>query len=205
MKRLAKIILPHKANFYKLLHNQAEKTAEGMEALADFMKTKDWLYAEKVNELEKEADMKRRLLLDELDKTFITPFEREDIYNLSKAIDDIIDYGDSTVDEMKIFNIEPTDELLEIAEVLHEVAVSISDAVKNMENNRDLAWEYSAKVKALENHVEYLYRNSLVSLFENDDVKYILKMREIYRHLSNCADKGDLAADAIGHILVKIS
>jgi uncharacterized protein Yka (UPF0111/DUF47 family) len=74
MKKLAEIILPQRPNFYKLLHNQAEKTAEGIEALKEYMRTNDKSYAEKVTKLEEEADLKRRELLDKLDKTFITPF-----------------------------------------------------------------------------------------------------------------------------------
>ena len=204
MRKVSKLFLPAKANFYKLLSDQAEKTLEGVQALLDFMKTGDEQNAVKVREIEEQADLKRRVLLDELDKTFITPFEREDIYNLSKAIDDIIDYGNSTVEEIEIFKIKPTGELIRFAEVIMEVAKCICRAVEYLETNRSISNEYAVKVKSLENQVEMMYRNALADLFELDDIKYVLKMREVYRHLSNCADKADLAADMIGHVVVKI-
>lgn len=204
VKTLFKFFLPKKVNFYKMLFEQACKTEEGIKALLDYVNTGDSIYANLVKEIEETADLKRRVLLDELDKTFITPIEREDIYTLSKAIDDIIDYGESTVEEMEVFKLEPNEELSEIVEIMLEVAKSICFAVKYLENNRSISNEYAVKAKSLENQVERLYRNSLAKLFENEDIKYVLKMREIYRHLSNCADKGDLAADVIGHIIIKI-
>ena len=65
--------------------------------------------------------------------------------------------------------------------------------------------EHGVKAKSLENRIEKLYRNSLVKLFENEDIKYVFKMREIYRYLYNCVDKGDLATDIIVHIIIKIN
>ena len=205
MKQIFKFMLPRKVDFYIMLSEQAHKTQEGMEALLDYMKSGDHQYADKIRDIEKSADSKRRVLLDELDKTFITPFEREDIYTLSKAIDDIIDYGETTLEEMEIFGLEPTEELSTMAEIILEMTRAICLAVEYLENNRNISCENAVKAKSLENRIEKLYRNSLVKLFENEDIKYVFKMREIYRHLSNCADKGDLAADIIGHIIIKIN
>ncbi len=198
-------MLPKKVNFYQMLYEQAQKTEEGMRTLLDYMKTGQSEYASLVKEIEEAADLKRRVLLDELDKTFVTPFDREDIYTLSKAIDDIIDYGSSTVEEMEVFNLEPTEELQSMVEVMLEACKCICLAVEYMENNRNISKEYAVKVKSLENQMEKIYRKTLARLFENEDIKHVLKMREIYRHLSNCADKGDLAADVIGHIVVKLN
>jgi uncharacterized protein Yka (UPF0111/DUF47 family) len=205
MKPLLKFILPKKVDFYFMISEQAHETLVGIEALLNYMKTGNREYAEQVRAVEKTADMKRRVLLDELDKTFITPFEREDIYTLSRAIDDIIDYGESTLDEMDVFGLEPSPPLCEMVEIILELTKAICFAVDYLENNRTISSEYAVKAKALENKIERLYRNLLAKLFEQEDIKNIFKMREIYRHLSNCADKGDLAADVIGHIIIKIS
>jgi uncharacterized protein len=205
MRKLTNIFLPKKSNFYKMLFDQAQVTVEGMDYLHKYMKTKDEKLSERLNESEGVADLKRRVLLDELDKTFITPFDREDIYTLSRAIDDIIDYGDTTAEEMKLFELEAADELYEMTGIILEMTKAICRAVEYLENNKNISNEHALKAKALENQVEKLYRNSLVKLFKNDDIRYILKMREIYRHISNCADKGDLAADVIGHIIIKMN
>lgn len=205
MKKLPWFILAKKVDFYHMLFEQAQVTVEGIKVLLEYMKTGDRSYAEVLCETEGAADMKRRVLLDELDKTFITPFEREDIYTLSRAIDDIIDYGYTTVEEMELFKLGPDAELIKMVEVILDMTKAISLAVEYLENNRNISNEHALKAKALENQAEKLYRSSLVELFKNDDIKYILKMREMYRHLSNCADKGDLAADVICHIVIKMN
>ena len=91
---------PRQDKFLRMLIEQAAKTLEGMEALEDYMKNANEEAAKRVTRAEKEADEVRRILIDELLHTFITPIDREDIFALSRAIDDIIDYGYSTVDEM---------------------------------------------------------------------------------------------------------
>ena len=205
MKKILQFMLPKKVDFYALLSEQAHKTLDGIGELLEYMKSGEKSWADRVRETEQAADLKRRALLDELDKTFITPFEREDIYTLSRAIDDIIDYGDSTLEEMEVFGLEPTDELRQMVAIILDLARAICLAVDHLENSRAQSCEAVVQAKSLENKIEQLYRSLLAQLFENEDIKYVFKMREIYRHLSNCADKGDLAADAIGHIIIKMS
>lgn len=205
MINLFKIMLPKKVDFYAMLSEQAHKTLEGMDALYHYMESGNKEFADLVKEIEVAADLKRRELLDELDKTFMTPFDREDIYTLSKAIDDIIDYGNSTVEEMEVFKLTPTVELRKMVEIILELTRAICLAVDYLEKKKNISSGYAVKAKELENKIEKLYRSFLDELFENEDIKYIFKMREIYRHISNCADKGDLAADMIGHIIIKMS
>jgi len=88
-----------------MLSDQASKTLEGIEALGEFVENQNQKNANRVKEIEKEADELRRVLVEELHKTFITPMDREDIYALSRAIDDIVDYANSTVDEMEIYEV----------------------------------------------------------------------------------------------------
>lgn len=130
--------LHKKADFYGMLFEQSQKTVEGIKALSDYMETGDKTFADQVREIESMADLKRRILLDELEKMFITPFEREDIYLLSKAIDDIIDYGERTVEEMEAFALDNKEELDKMVEIILEMARNISFAVKYLENNRNI-------------------------------------------------------------------
>jgi uncharacterized protein Yka (UPF0111/DUF47 family) len=191
-------------DFYKLLDAQSEKTLEGIKQLRLYMKTDLSEDGEKLITLEKEADELRRIVIDELNKTFITPFEREDIFILSRAIDDMLDYSRSTYEEMLILGLHPTDETRSMVELILEASEGINYAIVHLKSNPRISAEHAVKAKKVENKIETEYRKCLVKLFENDDVKYILKMREIYRHLSNLADKIDYAADVIGHIIVKM-
>ncbi|MCM0650812.1 DUF47 family protein [Clostridium swellfunianum] len=191
-------------DFYKLLSAQSEKTLEGIKQLKLYMKTGLDEDGEKLVIYEKEGDELRRILIDELNKTFITPFEREDIFILSRSIDDMLDYSRSTYEEMQILGLQPTDETRSMVGLILEASEDINYSIVYLKNNPRVSAEHAVTAKKVENKIETEYRKCLVKLLENDDVKYILKMREVYRHLSNLADKIDYAADVIGHIVVKM-
>ncbi|AFK85154.1 MULTISPECIES: DUF47 domain-containing protein [Thermoanaerobacterium] len=190
-------------DFYKLLQEHSNLALKGVQALALYMTTGKDDDGEKVISIEKEADNKRKELIDELDSTFITPIEREDIYELSSAIDNILDYCETTVKEMEIYELAPTEELREMVDVILRGTELIARSVYNLDKDKKVAMDCALKAKKLENEMESYYRKHLAKLIKSDDIKYILKMREIYRHLNNCADKMDLAGEILGHILVK--
>ncbi|HEX6306510.1 MAG TPA: DUF47 family protein [Anaerolineales bacterium] len=193
--------------FLELLIQQAEYTVHGMEALTEYMRDQDDTLAERISRMESEADEVRRILIDELNRTFVTPFDREDIFALSLTIDDILDYAESTVDEMVALKVAPNSFLERMVSLLYDAAVEIHRGVQRLEDHPNVANDHAVRAKALENRVESVYREALADLFQDpddlNDVMEILKYREIYRHLSNAADRGDQAANAIGDIVVK--
>lgn len=204
------IFKPRQDDFYLLLQNQADLTLKGMEALEAFMRTGDRAAADEVVALEREEDELRRVLIDELNRNFVTPIDREDIFSLSRAIDDVLDYGYSTVDEMTLLGVEPTPHTLRMVSVLREAADHLACAVRHLKSRPKIANDHAVRAKALENQAETIYREALRALFDDikdpkDDVIRALKLREIYRHLSNAADRGDEAANIIGDIVVKMT
>jgi predicted phosphate transport protein (TIGR00153 family) len=209
---LRDIFKPKPNRFMQLLAEQATKTLEGMEALEVFMnegkKSKREAAAKQVEKVEKEADEVRRILIDELNRTFITPIDREDIFALSRAIDDIIDYGYSTVDEMVMLEVNPNPYLAQMVSLLKNATNKIYLGVLRLDDHPNVASEHAVRAKALENRVESVYREAIAELFKGtQDVEHIvemLKLREIYRHLSNAADRGDEAANIISNIVVKM-
>lgn len=192
-------------DFYKMLFEQSKKTLEGIEYLYKFITSGSDADGDRVIEIEKEADELRRLLISSLEQTFITPFEREDIYNLSRTIDDVIDYSASTVEELRLFKLGQDEKFKEMVHLLLEGTKALNEAVQYLKDHKDISSERLVKAKHMENQMEKVYRNALVELFNKDDFKYIFKMREIYRHISNAADRGDEAANIIGHIIVKMT
>ena len=189
--------------FFDLLSRQSLKSVEGLEAL--------WIYAENstkenaniVQNLEREVDELRRILIQELDQTFITPLDREDIYALSRAIDDVLDYANTTVDEMEIYEVKGDEHIKEMVNILRKAARELNDAVKILRDYPKIASEHAVKAKSYENQMEKAYHLALADLFKGTDTVYMLKMREIYRHLSNAADRGDEAANIISSIVMK--
>jgi predicted phosphate transport protein (TIGR00153 family) len=196
-------IFPKEKNFYKMLSDQVSKTLEGIEALGEFVENQNQKNANRVKEIEREADEIRRVLVEELHKTFFTPMDREDIYALSRAIDDIVDYANSTVDEMEIYEVASDEHLRVMVDILRKAAHEISDAVTILAAYPNIAMEHAVKAKFYENTMEKAYHSALADLFKKNDTVYMLKMREIYRHLSNAADRSDEAANIICSIVMK--
>jgi len=193
--------------FHKLIQEQASITFEGLKLLVKYLETQTPEISEELTMKEKEADEVRRILIDELNHSFVTPFDREDIFALSRSIDDVIDYADSTVSEMEVLKVNPTPFMRRIAALLKDAAYEIFQAVQRLQKNPDVATEHAQRAKTLENRVESVYREAIADLFKGpEDVHHVvemLKLREVYRHLSNAADRGDEAADIIADIVVK--
>ena len=193
--------------FHSLIQEQAAITLEGLKYLVKYLESHDPEIAEQLSLKEKEADEARRILIDELNRTFVTPFDREDIFTLSRTIDDVLDYANSTVSEMEILNVQPTPYMQRIASLLKDAAYEIHQAVLRLKKHPGVAIDHAQRAKALENRVEAVYREAIADLFSGPEniqhVVEMLKLREVYRHLSNAADRGDEAANAIADIVVK--
>jgi predicted phosphate transport protein (TIGR00153 family) len=193
--------------FHNLIAQQATLALEGLNLLCKYVEAQSPEMAEQLSLKEKEADEVRRILIDELNRTFVTPFDREDIFTLSRSIDDVLDYAYSTVSEMEILKVKPTVYVQRIASLLKDAAYEIHQAVLRLKKHPGVATDHAQRAKALENRVEQVYREAIADLFSGPEniehVVEMLKMREVYRHLSNAADRGDEAANVIADIVVK--
>ena len=191
-------------NFFSLLEGQCSHMCKAMERLNEYCITHDESCADDVVRIEDEADMVRRVLIDEINKTFITPIDREDLFRLSSQLDEITDYAKTSVDEIRMFKVIPDSDMEHITKTLCEMCEHIYKAVVNIEHHQAISRDEAIKVKELENTVGQQCCEALAILFEDDDFKKIFKYREIYRHLNHTADIGDMAMDNLLDILVKM-
>lgn len=177
--------------------------------LERFFKSHDSADARRVEQIEKEADELRRILIDDLNRAFVTPIDREDLFTLSRTIDDVLDYAYTTVDEIELFQLEPTELMYKMVEILRLAAEELHLGVLQLRERPQVALQHAMRAKKLENRAEGLYREALAELFQQpktlDDVMLMLKRREVYRHLSNAADRGDEAGNIISDIVVKMT
>jgi predicted phosphate transport protein (TIGR00153 family) len=207
MEWIKRFLRPRQSNFLKLLIEQGEHAVAAVEALQSYLKEPSDKNVARARQVEKDADEVRRILIDELNRTFVTPIDREDIFSLSRSIDDLIDYVYTTVEAMEVLSVEPDNALNEIVSLLLDVANEIHLALMRLEDHPGVANEHAMRAKALENRVERLYRQTVAALFQGpEDVEHVMEMlkrREVLRHLSNAADQGDQAADVITDIVVK--
>jgi uncharacterized protein len=200
---------PREDRFLTLLIQQAEYAVEANEMLLTYLKKPGEKHSAKARQIEKDADEVRRILVDELNRTFVTPMDREDIHALSRNLDDVVDYAYTTTEEMEILGIEPNEYLKRMATLLRDGAVELHLGMLRLKDHPSVANEHAMRAKALENRVERVYREAIADLFTKpndlDRVMEILKLREVYRHLSNAADRGDEAANNMSDIVVKIT
>jgi predicted phosphate transport protein (TIGR00153 family) len=196
--------------FLQLLDEQTTITLKGLELLKIYMEKRNSDVAKKIQATEKEADEVRRILIEELMRTFVTPIDREDIFSLSRAIDDVLDYANTTVDEMEILDVPTTSYMARMASLLYDASAEIQLGVERIQDHHySVASDHAQRAKALENRVETVYREAIADLFKGSkNIKHVmtmLKTREIYRHLSNAADREDVAANVIADIIMKMT
>lgn len=142
---LKEFFKPRQDKFLQLLIQQAEITQHGMECLEAYMKKRSDKQAAAVTQAEKDADEVRRILIDDLGRTFVTPIDREDIFALSRAIDDVMDYAFSTVEEMQILDVEPNDLLRRMVSLLKDAVAEIQMAMLRLKENPGVASEHAAR------------------------------------------------------------
>lgn len=191
--------------FLSLLDEHAGILTQAADAFRSYVNAGSPTLSDTIHELEKQADDCLSALTTALRDAFVTPIDRQDIYNLGEAIDDMIDYLNSAAAEISIFNVSSTDHMRAMADMLADAATSIAAAVKCLKSDPPRAWELARQAQYAENLVEDRYRLALAELFNTDDVHQIFKLREVYRHLSNSADRADAIGRLIGKIVIKAS
>lgn len=198
---------PRTDRFIERLNKQSSLGIEATEALQDYMSKPNKKNAQRVRQIEEEADEVRRILIDELNRTFVTPIDREDISALSRALDDILDDTWFTINEMDILEVDPNAHLQEMAAELCEGAKEIKLAIDRLEQHPAVASTHAIRARGVRNDLETLYAQALADLFRKpkdlDTVIMMLKLREIYRHLFHAGGRIGDAADIIDDIVVK--
>ena len=191
-------------DFYSTLNQQAQTIRDTVAALCDFCSNPTQENGDFVKVKEREADQIHYQLVDAINRSFITPIDRDDLFRLSTSIDDLADYAWTTVKDLHIYDILPDKNLCSMAAILLQMADGLLICVRHMQSNRQVAAAESKKVKKLENVMNVRYHESIAELFTSDDFKKILKYREIYSHMNHASDKGDTSANMIQDIVVEL-
>ncbi len=203
---LADMFTGRKQNrFVDLFDQLSDKLVKAATLLEQYVAQGKPEISDEIDRLEKQADEILRSILTSLTEAFITPYDRQDIFYLAEDIDDMIDYINNAAREIKLFGVAVTPPMAEMARILTQGANEVRAAVAAIATNPNVAAHHARAASATENAMEDLYRRSLAELFETPDIRTIFKLREIYRHLNNCADRADAAAKQIDKIVIKIA
>lgn len=162
--------------------------------------------AKRMHDAEHAGDDATHAIIDQLDRSFITPFDREDIYRLAVRLDDVIDYMDAAVDLTTLYNPEALpDGVRRQVDVLEEAARLTADAMPRLATLRDLT-DFWVRINELENEADQIYRHLLQFLFNGShDPLTVMKLKEIVDQLESAADAFEHVADVVHTIAVKES
>jgi hypothetical protein len=190
-----------------ILDNLAKKAVETSEAVVVlFSDLNNAEQVKKIHELETEADVLTRDIFSELNKTFITPLDREDMQRIASKIDDVIDFMDgiaARVYNYKITTPPPYTEKIavELVKATKEVEYMISKLQK-IKNPDDMI-QHCRNTGDIEHVVDDLYREAIKELFESDDAIKIIKLKDIYETMETASDRCVDVADVIEDIVLK--
>jgi uncharacterized protein len=195
--------------FFKIFGQMTVYILEAAEILGDMVRnpTADLVtLAAKIKDLEHKGDELTHRVIDELNKTFITPIDREDIHDLCAALDDVIDLIDSTATRIVLFRItEPIRSVPEMCSVLISQVKTIGEAVSNLQDN-DHVVERCIEINRLENDADRLFQSAIAALFEEvKDPIDVIKRKEIIETLEAATDKAEDVANVLESIIVKNS
>lgn len=202
-------IFPEKIDFFILFDKAVANSARATEALVDLMENFEDVESKVklIHEIEQEGDMITHDIMRKLNKTFITPIDREDIHSLACRIDDIVDLVWSGVDKLIVFRVpKPTKDAVYLSRELYDTARVIQKAFKELEaKNWEHVKEHCIEINRMENRIDRIYRNALGELFDDfkDDPVMIIKWKDIYERLEDASDKCEDVANVLEGIVLK--
>jgi predicted phosphate transport protein (TIGR00153 family) len=199
-------LLPKDVRFFDLFIADGENLQVAASRLRDMVETFDRL-DERVAEiqvLEKRGDEIDREINQRLEDAFVTPFDREDIHELTVRLDDVVDGIQATAETLVIYGIEqPTDEARELARILADQSDALLSALRKLDGLKDLDTDLT-RVHELEHRADTLSRAAVAKLFaDGPDPLDVIKWRDLYRELENSIDAAEDAAEAIERMFHK--
>lgn len=204
-------LLPHDERFFTLLEESSQNIVHASELLKELPKSNNDRERERIvgriKELEHRGDDITHRIFSELNATFVTPFDREDIHKLTSALDDILDHIDGSAGRVTLYKIRKSPhQMVELIEVLHHSIVELNKAVgmlRNVHQSGDLLGVFQ-KVHQYENDGDSLFEQAVADLFDKEkDPVRIIKLKEIFVGLETATDKCEDAANVIEGILIK--
>jgi predicted phosphate transport protein (TIGR00153 family) len=160
-----------------------------------------------ITELEHQGDSITHQIISQLHRTFVTPFDREDIAMLAHTMDDVLDFIHATADAMFIYKIDkPTQRAKELVDVIVLGAGEVEKAVAGLRNKNEFKQmlEHCVEINRLENMADRIYRAAIGELFEDtSDLAQIIKWREIYEHMESATDRAEDVADVLEGVALK--
>jgi predicted phosphate transport protein (TIGR00153 family) len=206
MARLSQLFAPKEREFFDLFEEAGANIVRAAELLERMLEA--WPDASELARdvvvCEQEGDRITHDIIQRLNSTFVTPIDREDIYGLASALDDVVDFIEETADFLSLYRIEaPMDKATAMARILHEAARAVAGAIPRLRTFKDIH-HYTVEVNRLENDGDRVLREALASLFERGiDPMLVIRWKDIFERLEDAIDACETTANILEGIVIK--
>ena len=201
--------IPREEKFFELFEEGAHnvvKSAQKLKELVDTWKNVEGRVNE-ITELEHEGDRVTHQIMEQLHRTFVTPFDREDIALLAHSLDDVTDFIHAAADAMLIYKIDqPTQRAKDLADIIVQAAAEVERALPQLRRRAQLkqVLERCVEINRLENMADRVFRSAVGELFDDStDIANVIKWREIYEHMESATDRCEDVANVLEGVALK--
>ena len=202
-------LFPRDEKFFEMLERASKNLYQGGKAFKDLLENYSNIEekVKNIKDIEHEGDIITHEIFDKLNRTFITPIDREDIHQITSEVDDVMDFILATADRLMLYKIKhPTPESIKLTDVLITAIEAMGKAVNSLKDSKRTrrTLDYCVEINRLENEGDNLHKAVIADLFsDHKDVLEIIKWRDIYDHLESAIDMCEDVADTIEGIVVK--
>ncbi|MBA7627378.1 hypothetical protein ES703_34840 [subsurface metagenome] len=201
--------IPREEKFFDLFQASAQNVVEAAHRLKEMVDS--WEHVEgsvdEINELEHKGDTITHDIMARLHRTFITPFDREDIVQLAHSLDDIIDFIHAAADSMLLYKVSrPGPRAKELADIIVQAAEEVEKVMPQLKKHIVLSQvlKRCVEINRLENVADRVYRAAMAELFaDSADLADVIKWREIYAHMESATDRCEDVADVLEGVAIK--
>lgn len=202
-------LLPREDEYFTLFSQMTEKIQEAANLLVEMLQGDSANFenlSKRIKDAEHGCDELMHRVSTKLSKTFITPFDREDIFTLSVALDDVCDYIDAGARAILMYDIKSiSDNAKHLAKVIQSLSMEVNSAVSMLQKPHDMN-QHIVEIHRLENEADDVYFRAIGDLFHNtNDPMEIIKLKELYEILENATDRCESVANIIEGIILKHS
>jgi uncharacterized protein len=206
--RLSQIFVPREQEFFDLFEEASGNILRAAELLERMLRTypEHGELARDILICEQDGDRITHDIIRRLNQTFVTPIDREDIYQLASALDDVVDYIEEVADFLGLYKIEaPMEQAQAMSRVLLDAGRQVNEAMPRMRKFGDIH-HYTVEINRLENEGDRLVRESLAALFqEGVDPIFVIRWKDIYERLEAGIDSTETVANILENIVIKNS
>jgi len=201
--------IPREEKFFGLFEESAQNMVKAAQDLKGMVDTWEDVGERvgKITDLEHQGDTITHQIMAQLNRTFVTPFDREDIALLAHSLDDVVDFIHAAADAMLVYKVgHPSQRARELADIIVQAATEVERAMPHLRQRAELKliFEQCVEINRLENMADRVFRSAMGELFDNTtDIADVIKWREIYEHMESATDRCEDVANVLEGVALK--